>query len=91
MTGLGHENDWGSLNIEATEYDDARSTQYATDFLQAEHDQPFFLACGLFRPHLPWYVPAEYFDLYPINEIQLPPTHADDLEDLPAEALKLAK
>lgn len=91
VIGLGHENDWGSLNIEAAEYDDARSTQYATDFLQAEHDQPFFLACGLFRPHLPWYVPQEFFDLYPINEIQLPPTLADDLEDLPAEALRLAR
>ena len=91
VVGLGHENDWGSLDIEAAEYDDARSTKYATDFLRAEHDQPFFLACGLFRPHLPWYVPKEYFELYPLDEIQLPPTRPDDLDDLPEEALKLAK
>lgn len=91
VVGLGHENDWGSLKIDAADYDDARSAQYAIDFLQGEHDQPFFLACGLFRPHLPWYVPEEFFKLYPVKEIQLPPTLANDLDDLPAVALKLAK
>jgi choline-sulfatase len=91
VSGLGHENDWGSLNIEATEYDDARSTQFATDFLQARHHKPFFLACGLFRPHLPWYVPAEFFASYPLDTIQLPAVRSDDLDDLPPEGQQLAK
>jgi arylsulfatase A-like enzyme len=52
--------------------------------------QPYFLACGFFRPHLPWYVPQKYFDLYPIDEILVPATTSGDLDDLPAEALKLA-
>jgi choline-sulfatase len=90
VTGLGHENDWGSLNIADVDYDDSRSAQYAIDYLNGQHDQPFFLACGLFRPHLPWYVPAEYFDLYPIDQIRLPSVQADDLDDIPAEGRKLA-
>ena len=46
-------------------------------------DQPFFIACGIFRPHLPWHVPAKYFDLYPEDQIQLPPYLEDDLADIP--------
>lgn len=26
--------------------------------------QPFFVAVGLHRPHLPWDVPEEYYELY---------------------------
>lgn len=94
VRGLGHENDWGSLPIAEGEYDDARTTEFAVEFLsqrQGESDAPFFLACGLFRPHLPWYVPQEFFDRYPLDEIVLPPVLASDLDDLPAEGLRLAK
>ncbi len=34
--------------------------------------QPFFVAVGFHRPHLPWVVPQEFFDLYPLEEIKLP-------------------
>ena len=94
VKGLGHENDWGSLPIADSEYDDARTTQFAVEFLQRERgksDAPFFLACGLFRPHLPWYVPRKYFDLYPVDEIVLPNVLDNDLDDLPAEGQRLAK
>lgn len=46
-------------------------------------DQPFFIACGIFRPHLPWHVPAKYFEMYPLDQIQLPPHRPDDLADIP--------
>ena len=29
---------------------------------------PFFVAVGLHRPHLPWDVPARWYDLYPAAE-----------------------
>ena len=91
---LGHENDWGSLPIGDDEYDDARTTKFAVEFLsqrKGESDSPFFLACGLFRPHLPWYVPQQFFDRYPLDEIVLPPVLDSDLDDLPSEGLRLAK
>ena len=90
VPGLGHENDWGSLDIADHDYEDAASAQYAIDFLKRNHDRPFFLACGLFRPHLPWYVPKQYFDLYPIDAVTLPTVPADDLADLPPEGVKFA-
>ena len=94
VRGLGHENDWGSLGIPDGDYDDTLSGDYVIRFIEQNQNltgQPFFLACGLFRPHLPWYVPQKYFDMYPINDIVLPKVRDDDLDDLPAEGLKFAK
>ena len=91
VQGLGHENDWGSLDLKEAEYDDTRSADFAVEFLKAERSRPFFLACGLFRPHLPWYVPQKYFDLYDLEEIILPAVRDDDLDDVPAAGKAFAK
>jgi len=37
-----------------------------------EMDQPFFLAAGFFKPHLPFIAPEKYWDLYPAENIKLP-------------------
>ena len=95
VAGLGHENDWGSLPIEDDQYDDQRSVDYVVEFLrqpaEARDARPFFLACGLFRPHLPWYVPQRYFDRYPLDQIVLPKAPDDDLDDIPAAGLNFAR
>ena len=39
---------------------------------QRDRTKPFFLAVGFHRPHLPLVAPAKYFDLYPLDAIQLP-------------------
>jgi uncharacterized sulfatase len=33
---------------------------------------PFFAAAGFRRPHLSWHVPKKYFDMYPVDKIELP-------------------
>ncbi len=91
VKGLGHENDWGSLGYDEPDYDDSRNAAYAVQFLQQKQDQPFFLACGLFRPHLPWYVPQKYFDQYLLEEVVLPGVKEDDLDDIPKAGQAFAK
>lgn len=66
-------------------------TDYCIQQLGKKHDKPFFLACGLHKPHLPWAVPRKYYDLFPLDSIQLPPYLADDLNDVPPAGVRMAK
>ncbi len=82
--------DWAGLDKPEPEFDDARAAQYGIDFLNSNEGDPFFLACGFFRPHMPWYFPKKYLDLYPLDQIQVPPDLPEDLEDLPESGKQLA-
>jgi arylsulfatase A-like enzyme len=75
--------DWVPLDVPDEETNDWLTAQRAADFLQKDHDKPFFLACGIMRPHLRWYAPQKYFDMHPLEDIQLPPYLENDLDDLP--------
>ncbi|MFT5857621.1 MAG: arylsulfatase A-like enzyme [Verrucomicrobiales bacterium] len=70
---------------------DYHVVDFAIDQLKGSHDEkPFFLACGIFRPHLAWDVPKKYFDMHPLEKIELPPHRADDLDDIPPAGVKMA-
>ncbi|WP_170266737.1 sulfatase [Brevifollis gellanilyticus] len=75
--------DWGQIDVPDELTDDGSVVAWASDQLGKSSKQPFFLAVGLYRPHSPWYVPKAYFDLFPIDSIQLPEVKADDLADVP--------
>ena len=82
--------DWGPMSKSDEEMGDGQMVDWAKKFLQQDHDGPFFLATGIFRPHLPWYAPKKYFELYPLEEIQLPEVPDDDLDDIPFAGQKIA-
>jgi len=64
---------------------------YGIKQLGQKHDKPFFLAVGVHKPHMPWNVPKKYYDRFPLESIQLPPTLKDDLGDVPMGGIKMAK
>jgi arylsulfatase A-like enzyme len=55
-------------------------------------DRPFFLACGLYAPHLPWVVPQEFYDRVPIAEMAIDEALVrwveEDITDLPPQAIE---
>jgi arylsulfatase A-like enzyme len=74
---------WGAVSAPLEETKDYRTCAWAAEQLQRDFDgKPFFMAVGLSKPHLPWYVPQEFFDLYPLGEIESIEFHRDDLDDI---------
>ncbi len=83
--------DWGPLDVSNEEMGDWQVADWTIQQLKKKHDKPFFLACGFTRPHLPWYVPRRYFDMYPLDRVTLPTVNEDDLDDIPPIGRKIAK
>ncbi len=69
---------------------DWKIVQYGIDELGKPHEKPFLLTIGLHKPHMPWNVPRKYYDLHPIDSIELPPHRADDLADVPPAGKRMA-
>src|SRR5690606_15943283 len=66
---------WESPDVADDAYADGRVAARAVDRLQAlksKSGQPFFLAVGFARPHLPFSVPQKYWDLYDEGKLPLP-------------------
>lgn len=70
---------------------DFDAVSYGIKKLKEDHDKPFFLAVGLVKPHMPFSVPKKWFDLFPLDAIELPPWKEDDLSDVPPSGIKMAK
>lgn len=82
----GHSLCWGALSgddIPDEGMPDEQIAEWAVQRLQQPHDQPFFMAVGFVRPHVPFTAPEKYFDLYPMDTIEVPTVPADEMDDVP--------
>jgi arylsulfatase A-like enzyme len=79
------------LDCKDEDMKDYRIVSWAIDQLNRKHDNPFFLACGVHKPHMPWNVPRKYYDQYPLDTIKLPPVLDTDLDDVPPAGVRMAK
>ena len=82
---------FGVLNADDEAVSDTQIADYVIAELVKSHDKPFFLTAGFHKPHMPWNVPKKYFDMHPLDEIQLPPVKDGDLSDIPPAGIKMAK
>ena len=82
--------DWGPIDVSFEESSDAQTALWAVSELKKNHERPFFLACGIYRPHLPWHVPKEFFDKFPIEDIILPDINVNDLDDIPIMGIEMS-
>ncbi len=79
----GTQTDWGAFPERDEDMPDHKAADWAVERLGEKSEKPFFLAVGFVRPHVPFYVPQKWFDLFPLDEVQLPPARSDDLLDVP--------
>jgi len=68
--------------------DDA-AADTAINLLRESAGDRFFLGLGFVRPHTPFVAPSRFFDMYPLDEIELIHNPPDDLDDIPAPAKNL--
>lgn len=76
-------------------YESASGPQLHTDYLVADAaiamlekrrmqpDDPWFIGVGFYKPHVPWILPSEYFDMYPLDEIEATPFSPDEMHIAP--------
>lgn len=69
-------------DLKDQDLNDWQITDWCIEQLGKKRSQPFFIACGLHKPHLPFAVPRKYYERFPLDSIQLPPYREDDLDDI---------
>lgn len=82
---------FGALECDDADMVDYQSVSYILKKLGEPQEKPFFFACGLHKPHMPWSVPKKYYDLYPLDKIELPKVLENDLDDVPPAGIAMAK
>lgn len=69
------------------EHTDGKVALEGIKLIEEHKDKPFFLAIGFYKPHTPYVAPKKYFDLYPMEKIELPREPEAHLKNVPAPAL----
>ncbi|MEM1224197.1 MAG: sulfatase [Planctomycetota bacterium] len=78
----GESFDWGPLDVVDREMGDAKITDWAIEQIASSREQPFFLGVGYYRPHIPLWAPARYFERFEHQNVVLPSVTSNDLDDL---------
>jgi arylsulfatase A-like enzyme len=81
--------DWSPMDLPDSSMTDYKIADWAINQLQKKHEKPFFMAVGFVRPHVPWYVPKKWFDMFDEKDIVLPPYLENDFDDIPEISKKL--
>jgi choline-sulfatase len=64
-------------------HSDGKTAQKVCELLREHKDEPFFLAVGFVRPHVPFVAPRAYYEPYDWKNITLPEKVEGDWDDIP--------
>lgn len=81
--GEAVEFDWGPTVSPTEETSDYKTCVWAAEQLDRDFKgKPFFMAVGISKPHLPFHVPQDFFDMHPLDQVRVPDFSLDDLDDI---------
>ena len=86
----GESHDWGPWDVPDSDFGDTLITDWALERLGTAKKKPFFLAVGYYRPHIPLWAPARFFDRFEDQPAKLPVVLDEDLDDLSETARQWA-
>jgi len=80
---------YGRSGLTDEQHKDGKNARQVAKWLKdkAHGDKPFFIACGIQKPHVPFLAPDKYFDLYPTDKLVYQPDKPDLWDTLPKTAI----
>ena len=73
--------DFGPQDYEESKFTDHITATWVADKLGKDFDKPFFMACGFYRPHVPFFPPRRVYESFLVE---------DDWKDIPDAARKVS-
>ncbi|MCP4847054.1 MAG: sulfatase, partial [Verrucomicrobiaceae bacterium] len=80
---------YGPTGLDDEQHKDGKNVRQIISWIDQKKygEKPFFIACGIQKPHVPFLAPRKYFDQYPVDKIKFRLSPADDWNDIPALAM----
>jgi len=80
---------YGPSGLTDEQHKDGKNARTVARWLKGKPNggKPFFIACGIQKPHVPFLAPQKYFDLYPLDSITYTPEKANLWDNIPRRAI----
>lgn len=80
---------YGPTGLRDEQHRDGKNARQVISWLKEKSygDQPFFIALGIQKPHVPFLAPDKYFDKYPKEKIQFHRDPANLWDNIPSAAV----
>ncbi|MGB0258967.1 MAG: sulfatase-like hydrolase/transferase, partial [Coraliomargarita sp.] len=83
--------DWGVFPESDDLMPDYKIAAWGAEQLAKDYEQPWLIATGYWTPHVPQYAPQKWFDLYPLETLQMPEMLENDLDDISEYGVNLTR
>jgi len=80
---------YGPSGLRDDQHKDGKNARQIVSWLEDDvaGGKPFFMACGIQKPHVPFLAPDKYFDMYPREDLVYSPAPTDFWDQAPASAM----
>ncbi len=84
----GQDPGYGPSGLTDQQHKDGKNARQIREWLTARSHgaRPFFMACGIQKPHVPFLAPDKYFDLYPKASLQFTSASLEFWKSVPKSA-----
>lgn len=84
----GQQPGYGPSGLRDEQHKDGKNARQIKKWLidKAHGDKPFFMACGIHKPHVPFLAPDKYFAMYPKADLEFTPASLEFWRTIPSLA-----
>lgn len=81
----GQQPGYGATGLKDEQHKDGKNARQIADWLnsRAHANKPFFMACGIQKPHVPFLAPDKYFAMYPKTDLKFTPASLEFWQTAP--------